>query len=83
LASGRFRETVLIAPKELVLEIGPPAVEFIHKDDFSIPDRRLGGDVAQRTLGFVGDRDADQVVVVDERSGGAKSCNPKKGANAI
>ena len=54
--------------KELVLEIGPRAVKFIHEDDFSIPDRRRSGDVAQRTPGFVGYGDADQVVVVDQRS---------------
>ena len=54
--------------KELVLEIGPRAVEFIHEDDFSIPDRRRSGDVAERTLGFVGYRDAHQVVVIDQRS---------------
>ena len=53
--------------KELVLEIGPRAVEFIDEDHFGIPDRRRRGDVAQRGLGFVGQRDAHQVVVVDER----------------
>ncbi len=53
--------------KQLVLEIGPRAVEFIDEDYFGIPDRRRRGDVAQRGLGFVGQRDAHQVVVVDER----------------
>ena len=43
-------------------------LSLIDEDYLSIPDRRRRGDVAQRGLGFVGQRDAHQVVVVDERS---------------
>ena len=32
--------------KELVLEIGPRAVELIHEDYLCVPDRRRRGDVA-------------------------------------
>ena len=53
--------------EELVLQIGPRAVEFIHEDDLCVPDCRRRGDVAQRGLGLVRQRDAHQVVVVNER----------------
>ena len=52
--------------KELVLQIGPAAVDFVEEDELGVPHCPGGAEIAETAV-VIGNGDADEIVVVQQR----------------